>query len=75
METMTSTSELVSAKALAKMLAVGERTIWRLRDGGKLPEPLRLGGAVRWRRSDILAWLEGGCRPVRAAGTPVGARG
>ena len=40
---------LLSAQTLAKRLAVSIRTLWRLRSAGKLPPPVRLGGAVRWR--------------------------
>ena len=52
---------LLSAQTLAKRLAVSVRTLWRLRSSGKLPEPVRLGGAVRWRTADIDAWVAAGC--------------
>ena len=48
--------ELLRATDVAKLLAVSTRTVWRLRDAGQLPRPVRLGGGrhlVRWRRSDI----------------------
>ena len=54
-------SLLLSAQMLAKRLAVSVRTLWRLRSTGKLPEPVRLGGAVRWRAADIDAWVAAGC--------------
>lgn len=28
---------------------------------GDLPKPVKLGRAVRWRKSDILQWIEQGC--------------
>jgi len=28
---------------------------------GKLPRPLKIGGAVRWRLDEIRAWLAAGC--------------
>jgi len=52
---------LVSAEAVAKCLDVSVRTLWRLRSSGKLPEPIRLGGSVRWKASDIHAWIDAGC--------------
>jgi excisionase family DNA binding protein len=56
-----SPSLLLSAQTLAKRLAVSVRTLWRLRSSGKLPQPVRLGGAVRWRAADIDAWVAAGC--------------
>ncbi|MDE0353840.1 MAG: AlpA family phage regulatory protein [bacterium] len=36
-------------------------TLWRLRQNGQFPNPVRLGGstsrAVGWLRSDIEAWI------------------
>jgi len=55
------TSLLLSARTLAQRLAVSVRTLWRLRSSGKLPEPVHLGGAVRWRKADIDAWVAAGC--------------
>ncbi len=52
---------LLSADQLARILDVSVRTIWRLRDTGRLPPPLRIGGGVRWRRADIQNWIEEGC--------------
>jgi len=52
---------LVDAKMLANMLSVSPRTIWRLRSAGKLPKPVAFGGSVRWRVSDVEAWLSLGC--------------
>ncbi|MHB8863461.1 MAG: helix-turn-helix transcriptional regulator [Pirellulaceae bacterium] len=54
---------LISAPELAKILGISARSVWRLLSAGKLPAPVRLGGAVRWRRSDVLAWIEQGCPP------------
>ncbi|HEX6986067.1 MAG TPA: helix-turn-helix domain-containing protein [Planctomycetaceae bacterium] len=51
--------------AVAGLLSVSERHVWRLRDGGLMPAPLKLGSAVRWRRTDLDAWLAAGCPPCR----------
>lgn len=58
---LAASSLLVSAQTLAKRLGVSVRTLWRLRGAGKLPSPVRLGGAVRWRTADIEAWVAAGC--------------
>ena len=52
---------LLTAKRLANLLAVSIRTVWRLDASGKLPRPVRLGGSVRWRHSEIDNWLRAGC--------------
>ena len=52
---------LICAESLARMLDVSVRTLWRLRNSGKLPLPIKLGGSVRWRTSEILAWVSAGC--------------
>lgn len=52
---------LLSAGEVARMLGVSTRTLWRLQSGGRLPEPIRLGGSTRWRVSDIEHWVAHGC--------------
>ena len=59
-------SILVSARTLAKRLGISVRTLWRLRTSGKLPHPIRLGGAIRWRAAEIDAWIDAGCPDARA---------
>ena len=53
----------VTAKEIAKMLGVSRRTIWRWDTCEKVPEPIRIGKAVRWRRHDIEEWVKDGCPP------------
>ncbi len=53
--------QLLSAGELAKMLSTSVRTVWRLRSAGKLPEPLSIGGSVKWLLSDIRQWIEWNC--------------
>jgi predicted DNA-binding transcriptional regulator AlpA len=48
----------IGAAALA---GVGRATWHRLRAAGKVPPAVRLGRAVRWRRAEIVAWIEAGC--------------
>jgi prophage regulatory protein len=52
-------SVLIDARELAAMLAISVPTVWRMRESGRLPEPLRLTSqCLRWRRADINAFLE-----------------
>jgi len=56
---------LLTAKDLAAELAIGVRTVWRMEKDGRLPRPVNPYGKLkRWRRQDVLEWLEKGC-PVR----------
>ena len=52
---------LLSAEALADMLSLSKRQIFRLNVSGKIPSPVRIGGSVRWRKSDIENWLDLDC--------------
>ena len=56
---------------LARAVRVSRRQVWNLLSRGLLPEPVRLGRSVRWRRSDIEKWIAGGCKTnvVIAGGT------
>jgi excisionase family DNA binding protein len=54
---------LMTVEDLAKLLHVSVRTVWRLRRNESLPRPVKIGGGVRWRISDVRAWIEQGCKP------------
>ncbi len=49
---------LLSVQETAQRLALSTRTIWKLCATGNFPQPLRIGGARRWRESDITAFIE-----------------
>jgi predicted DNA-binding transcriptional regulator AlpA len=57
---------MMDARAVAEMLGVSVRHIWRLSELGKTPLPVRLGSCVRWPRASIEAWIAAGC-PARSA--------
>lgn len=44
---------LLSTRDLSQYLSVSERTIYRMRYDGSLPEPIYIGKLVRWRREDV----------------------
>ena len=59
-------AELLDVKSVAALLGgCSTRHVYRLADGGRMPRPIRLGTLVRWRRSELISWLEGGCQPIR----------
>lgn len=60
--------ELLTSEQVAKLCNLGARTVWRWSRSGRMPAPLKIGGglrgAVRFRRAEILAWIEAGCPRV-----------
>lgn len=60
--------ELFDAVESAAYLGISKRSLWRLRDSGRMPAPVRLGRCVRWRRRELEQWVAEGCPPVRRAG-------
>ncbi len=62
-----STPELLDKRAVVALLGgCSTRHLYRMVDAGRMPRPLKLGGLVRWRRTDVLDWIRDGCPPVRA---------
>lgn len=57
--------ELLTAAEAAEVAGVGKRSWWRYVSSGRAPAPVRLGGAVRWRRSELAEWISSGCPRVR----------
>ena len=56
------TPELLTTKQAAKLVNVGERTLWRWSRSGIAPAPVKIGGsAVRYRRDQYLDWIFDDC--------------
>jgi len=64
--------KLLKDSEVAALLGVSRRQVWKLRAASQLPEPVRVGGSVRWREADLAAWMDAGCpagwSPIRGAG-------
>jgi excisionase family DNA binding protein len=52
---------LVTARQVATILQVSNRTLWRMLSAKRLPAPIRVGGIVRWRVDAIETWIAAGC--------------
>ena len=63
-ETSPSKPLLLSVREVAAILGICERTVWRLHDSNQMPQCIRLGRSVRWRRSDIEAWVGTHCQKI-----------
>jgi len=57
--------ELLTRDQVAEYLACTPRHISRLAARGGIPQPMRIGKMVRWRRSDLDRWVADGCPPVQ----------
>lgn len=51
---------LLTAADLANILRTSVRSVRRWDSAGRLPAPVRIGSAVRWRTAEIEAWLASG---------------
>lgn len=61
--------ELVSIKEMCQLLGVSRTTLWAYEKSGKVPEPVRIGGRVKWRRADIEEWIKGRCPESKPQGS------
>jgi len=52
---------LLTAQDLAAKLQVSLRSVRRLDLAGRLPAPVTIGRAVRWRANEIRDWCNAGC--------------
>jgi len=57
----TESARLLDVGAVAALLGVSSRHVYRLADGGRMPRPLKLGGARRWDRVAVETWIADGC--------------
>jgi predicted DNA-binding transcriptional regulator AlpA len=52
---------LIDTRQVAKMLMVSARTIFAMQRDGRMPQPVRIGRAIRWSYEGIKAWVDAGC--------------
>src|SRR5262245_35376515 len=57
---------LLPKKASCAIAGLSDRTWSRLEAAGKVPAPIRVGKAKRWRAQELKDWIEAGC-PDRAS--------
>lgn len=53
--------QLLTAKDAAKICRLSKRSWFRLSSAHRIPAPVKIGGSVRWRLSDIELWLSMSC--------------
>jgi excisionase family DNA binding protein len=55
--------QLMTVQEVATALRISPRSVWRLLAQNKLIQPIRIGGSIRWKCSDIQRWIDAGCPP------------
>lgn len=50
--------ELLTVEQVAQLTTLGVRTVWSLVSEGSFPRPVKIGRATRWRRSQVMAWVD-----------------
>ena len=59
--------KLLRRREVEEITGLSRASIYRLMDEGKFPRPVRVSAtAVRWKASDVYAWIES--RPVAESG-------
>ena len=49
--------KLLTVNDVAKLLKLSTRSVWRLVKAKTIVKPIRIGGSIRWRPSDVATWL------------------
>ena len=49
--------KLLTVNDVAKLLKLSTRSVWRLVKAKTIVKPIRIGGSIRWRASDVATWL------------------
>jgi excisionase family DNA binding protein len=57
---------LLSVEDVASTLQISVSHVYRLADGGRMPRPMKLGGLVRWDRTELEAWISTRCKSFRS---------
>ncbi len=63
MDPSRSPKQLLTIQDVAELCGISNEHVRRLVDRGAFPKPIRLGRSVRFRLSDVMAWVESGCSP------------
>ena len=61
---------LLNVREVSEMLGISERTIYRLSDAAEMPQPVKLGASVRWRKQELENWVDDGCPKCKSRKRP-----
>jgi predicted DNA-binding transcriptional regulator AlpA len=60
-QSLTDQGMLIDSREAMRLLKVAKRTLWQMHTTGKMPPPIRIGRAIRWRLEVLKQWVEAGC--------------
>ncbi len=52
---------LVDAKEAAAICGMSRAAWYKHLSAGRLPRPVKIGNLARWRRRELLKWIDAGC--------------
>ena len=52
---------LLSRSQAARLLGLSVPTVDRMQAAGKLPRTFKVNGSVKYRRDDLVRWIDQGC--------------
>ena len=52
---------LIDARQATKLLNLSSRTLWTMYNTGRMPQPIRIGRAIRWSFDELRTWVAEGC--------------
>ncbi len=59
-------SWLLTAEQAWILCNLSKSAWYKARARGRIPDPVKIGGALRWRREELERWIESGC-PTKEA--------
>lgn len=54
-------SMLITARDAWALCGLSRAAWYKANAAGKVPRPVKIGGATRWRRDELVRWIEAGC--------------
>ena len=61
--------DLLTVDEVAALLGISVRSVWRLVSSGKMPRPVKLSRSCRWKKAEIIEWVDRGCESIKNADT------
>ena len=52
---------LLDVKEASRLCSISASMLYKLNAAGSMPTPIRIGALMRWRRKDLLKWINAGC--------------
>ncbi|MCD8350431.1 MAG: hypothetical protein LUC93_07465 [Planctomycetaceae bacterium] len=53
---------LVDVNEAARLCMISASMFYKLNAAGRTPHPVKLGKLLRWRRMELLDWIDAGCQ-------------